>query len=407
MLVDPYTFPIEPLLAQIATDHPGLPVIGGLASAGGGPGLAALLSDGEVVREGAVGVTLAGVDVRPCVSQGARPIGPEMVITAAEGNVVHELASQPALERLKQAILELDPHDRALATQGLLLGIVVDENKPDYRRGDFLVRGLLGVDEESESISVGERVRVGQTIRMQVRDGASADEDLRETLARELRRAGRAAGGRPPLHLQRTGIAHVRGAGPRRVAARARITGRARRRVLLRRRDRTGRGSQLRARLHRDAGAVRVLSDVAPEGVVRVTAPNPSPMTLDGTNSYVVDGWVVDPGPADAGHLDAVLDAAGGAVKGVVLTHDHRDHSEGAPALVGARRRRVRWSARAEGERVGPFEVVATPGALPGQRLPGARRSLLHRATRSSGRAASSSRRAAGRSPPTSNRSGR
>ncbi len=190
MLVDPYTFPIEPLLAQIATDHPGLPVIGGLASAGGGPGLAALLSDGEVVREGAVGVTLAGVDVRPCVSQGARPIGPEMVITAAEGNVVHELASQPALERLKQAILELDPHDRALATQGLLLGIVVDENKPDYRRGDFLVRGLLGVDEESESITVGERVRVGQTIRMQVRDGASADEDLRETLARELHELG-------------------------------------------------------------------------------------------------------------------------------------------------------------------------------------------------------------------------
>jgi small ligand-binding sensory domain FIST len=195
MLVDPYTFPIEPLLAQIAADHPGLPVVGGLASAGGGPGLAALLSDGEVVREGAVGVTLADVDVRPCVSQGARPIGPEMVITAAEGNVVHELASQPALERLKQAILELDAHDRALATQGLLLGIVVDENKPDYRRGDFLVRGLLGVDEESESITVGERVRVGQTIRMQVRDGASADEDLRETLARELHELGKPPAG--------------------------------------------------------------------------------------------------------------------------------------------------------------------------------------------------------------------
>lgn len=187
MLVDPYTFPIEPLLGQLAEDHPGLPVIGGLASAGGGPGLAALLSDGDVVRQGAVGVALADVDVRACVSQGARPIGPEMVITAAEGNVIHELASRPALERLKQAIFELDAHDRSLATQGLLLGIVVDENKPEYERGDFLVRGLLGVDEEDESISVGERVRVGQTIRMQVRDGRSADEDLREALDRELR----------------------------------------------------------------------------------------------------------------------------------------------------------------------------------------------------------------------------
>lgn len=190
MLVDPYTFPIEPLLGQIGEDHPGLPVVGGLASAGGGPGLAALLCDGEVVRQGAVGVAMAGVDVRPCVSQGARPLGPEMVVTAAEDNVIHELASQPALERLKEAIAELGPRERTLAARGLLLGIVVDENKPEYERGDFLIRGLLGVDEEERSVRVGERVRVGQTVRMQVRDGASADEDLREALDRELHAAG-------------------------------------------------------------------------------------------------------------------------------------------------------------------------------------------------------------------------
>ena len=61
---------------------------------------------------------------------------------------------------------------------------MIDENRPEYGRGDFLIRGLLGVDEESGSISVGERVRVGQTVRLQVRDGESADEDLREALAR-------------------------------------------------------------------------------------------------------------------------------------------------------------------------------------------------------------------------------
>lgn len=193
ILVDPYTFPIEPLLAQMAEDHPGLPVIGGLASAGGGAGLAALLSDDGVVRHGAVGVAMAGVHVRPCVSQGARPVGPEMVVTAAEGNVIHGLASQPALARLREAIGELDVRDRALAARGLLLGIVVDENKPDYERGDFLVRGLLGVDEDEQTVSVGERVRVGQTVRLHVRDGESADEDLREALARE-----RAALERPP-----------------------------------------------------------------------------------------------------------------------------------------------------------------------------------------------------------------
>jgi small ligand-binding sensory domain FIST len=186
LLVDPYTFPVEPLLARLGADHPGLPVLGGLA-AGGGPGRGALVRDGEVARRGAVGVALHGVDVRCCVSQGARPIGPEMVVTAAEGNVIHGLASRPALERLTQAIEELDMEERMLAVRGLLLGVVIDENQPHYGRGDFLVRGLLGVDEEAGSITVGEQVRVGQTVRMHARDGRTADEDLRDALAAQLR----------------------------------------------------------------------------------------------------------------------------------------------------------------------------------------------------------------------------
>jgi small ligand-binding sensory domain FIST len=187
LLADPYTFPVEPLLAQLAIDNPGLPVIGGIASAGGGPGLGVLMHDGLVESEGAVGVALRGVDVRPLVSQGARPIGPEMVITAGEGNVIEQLASQPALERIKEAISELTSTERALAAQGLLLGIVIDPNQPEYKRGDFLIRGLLDVDDEDGTVTVGEQVRIGQTVRLQVRDGDSADEDLREVLDRELR----------------------------------------------------------------------------------------------------------------------------------------------------------------------------------------------------------------------------
>ena len=141
---------------------------------------------GEVVSEGAVGVALSGVDVRPCVSQGARPIGPEMTVTAAEGNVIEELASKPALARLQEAIAELDLAERAMAARGLLLGLVVDENQPDYERGDFLVRGLLDADGETGALRIGERVRVGQTVRMQVRDEDSADEDLRAALSRQV-----------------------------------------------------------------------------------------------------------------------------------------------------------------------------------------------------------------------------
>ena len=89
-------------------------------------------------------------------------------------------------------------------------------------------------------------------------------------------------------------------------------------------------------------------------------AANPSPLTLDGTNTYVAGGWVVDPGPADDEHLGAVLRAAGGEVAGIVLTHSHADHSEGADGL--ARRTGVEVVLPAGGDSVGPFRALATPG---------------------------------------------
>ena len=110
--------------------------------------------------------------------------------------------------------------------------------------------------------------------------------------------------------------------------------------------------------------------DRAPEGVVRVRAPNPSPLTLDGTNTYVVGGWVIDPGPDDAGHLERVLVAAaqgadtGAGLAGIVLTHDHADHSAGAETLSG-RAGGVPIVRPRDGDRVGPFRALATPGHSP------------------------------------------
>jgi glyoxylase-like metal-dependent hydrolase (beta-lactamase superfamily II) len=90
--------------------------------------------------------------------------------------------------------------------------------------------------------------------------------------------------------------------------------------------------------------------------VARVRAPNPSPLTLEGTNTYVVGAWVVDPGPLDEGHLDAVRTAAAGGIEGVALTHGHADHAEGAEALG------VPVTLPRDGETVGPFRALATPG---------------------------------------------
>ncbi len=181
VLADPYTFSAEALLEALNAERPGMPVLGGLASAATA-GSAALFRDGEVLDGGAVAASLDGIDVIPCVSQGATPIGPEMTITAASGNLIRELASKPAIERLRDGIADLDPREQTLAAQGLMLGIVIDENQPAYERGDFLVRPILGADPDSGGLAVGERVRIGQTVRMHVRDGATADEDLRQAL---------------------------------------------------------------------------------------------------------------------------------------------------------------------------------------------------------------------------------
>jgi small ligand-binding sensory domain FIST len=186
LLADPFTFPASGLLERLNEDRPAVPVVGGIAVGGNEAGSQALLLDGETHAGGAVGAVLRNVAVRTVVSQGCAPIGRDAVVTRAEGNVVYELAGQPAVARLKEEIEAL-PVDRQLqAARGLLAGLVIDENKPSYERGDYLMRGLLGADEGSGAIAVGERVRVGQTLRFHVRDADSADEDLRASLASAL-----------------------------------------------------------------------------------------------------------------------------------------------------------------------------------------------------------------------------
>jgi small ligand-binding sensory domain FIST len=188
-LCDPYSFPSELLLEAVERARPRAPVLGGLASASFAGGTM-LLRDGEVHSEGAVAARLSGVEVLPCVSQGAAPVGAEMAITAAEGNTIAELAGKPAMERLGEVIASLPERERQLAAAGVLLGIVIDENRPEYERGDFLVRPIIGADRESGAVVTGERVRLGQTVRLHVRDAASADEDLREALRAQAQALG-------------------------------------------------------------------------------------------------------------------------------------------------------------------------------------------------------------------------
>jgi small ligand-binding sensory domain FIST len=194
LLSDPYSFPTDAVLDGIADAAPGVPVLGGLSSARSPLGEAVLFSDDRVREEGAVGVCLNGVELLPCVSQGAAPLGREMTVTAAEDNVIYELAGRPAVQAIEQAVAELGLEERALVAAGLLIGIVIDGGKPEYEQGDFLVRGVTGADPASGAITVGAAVTPGEVVRLHARDARSADEDLR----RELRLRAAAIGGQRP-----------------------------------------------------------------------------------------------------------------------------------------------------------------------------------------------------------------
>ncbi len=194
LLPDPVSFPLDGLLAELTTHAPGVPILGGVASAGTEEGRTTLFAGEEVHQNGAVGVRLDGVQMLPLVSQGARPIGPELTITSADGQIIHELAGRSALLKLREVVDGLDPVDQAVLGQGLLLGIVVEPGKPEYVQGDFLVRNLLGADPDTGALAVGTVVRPGQVVRLHVRDAASATRDLRDALG--LRRT--ALGGVPP-----------------------------------------------------------------------------------------------------------------------------------------------------------------------------------------------------------------
>lgn len=86
----------------------------------------------------------------------------------------------------------------------------------------------------------------------------------------------------------------------------------------------------------------RIVATTASANVYLLRAENPSPMTLSGTNSYLVaaagEVWVIDPGPADPRHIGALADAARklGRPAGVALTHEHGDHSDGVEPMIAA-----------------------------------------------------------------------
>jgi small ligand-binding sensory domain FIST len=184
LLADPFSFPVEAVVDDVTGREPTLTVVGGLASAATGPGGNRLVADDVVLAGGAVGLLLPpGLGTRSVVSQGCRPVGEPLVVTKASGAMIDEIAGVPALDRLLLQADAATPGDRRRMNDGLHIGIVLDERKHTFERGDFLIRAVLGADRDRGAVAVGAEVAVGSTVQFQVRDAETADEDLRVLLA--------------------------------------------------------------------------------------------------------------------------------------------------------------------------------------------------------------------------------
>jgi small ligand-binding sensory domain FIST len=198
LLADPFTTPIARLLEAVAScggEGRPTPVFGGLASGASQPGHNVLIVNNQAGASGAVGVSIAGsVDVDCLVSQGCRPIGPPLVVTRARQNVILELGGRKAIESVQEIASDLSEAERALLKKGLLIGIVINEYKDRFGRGDFLIRNVVGFDQKSGGIAVADHMRTGQTVQFHVRDAATATEDLHLLLdAQELKDPAAAA----------------------------------------------------------------------------------------------------------------------------------------------------------------------------------------------------------------------
>jgi len=182
VFLNPFTLNIEGWLKQWNQAYPQVPIFGSVAGGIEGDPEAWVLCDAGVVP-GGVALALTGdFSVQAVVSQGCKPIGEPLTVTQAERNVLLTLGSRPAYEVLSDAYKELTDTEREQARNHLFAGLAVSEYLDEYKRGDFLVRNIIGADPKSGAVAINAVPRVGQTLQYQLRDSRMASEELRRLL---------------------------------------------------------------------------------------------------------------------------------------------------------------------------------------------------------------------------------
>ncbi len=188
VFLNPFSVNVESWLKQWNQAYPGLPIFG--ARAGGVPGDPdAWVFCNDRVVPGGVALALEGdIAVHSVVSQGCKPIGEPLTVTQADRNVLLTLGSRPAYDVLCEVYKDLSDAEREQARGHLFAGLAMSEYLEEYKRGDFLVRNIIGADPKSKAVAINGMPRVGQTLQYQLRDSPAASEELRRLLREQAAR---------------------------------------------------------------------------------------------------------------------------------------------------------------------------------------------------------------------------
>jgi small ligand-binding sensory domain FIST len=107
-----------------------------------------------------------------------------MFVTKCQRNMLAELDGRKSLDVLRDLFATLSEADRKIFRHSLFLGIVMMDHLQEYRQGDFLIRNLVGVDQESGTIAVGAQLRENMVVQFHLRDAKTSADDLDALLAR-------------------------------------------------------------------------------------------------------------------------------------------------------------------------------------------------------------------------------
>jgi small ligand-binding sensory domain FIST len=195
VLADPFAGDAERWIAALDRAYPKSVKIGGIASAGQHPGNNWLYLGSEIHQSGVIGVALSGnVCIDSVIAQGCRPVGHPMFVTRARDNLLIEVDGEPPVEVLQELFEEADQREQALFQSSLFLGIEMRSTQTEYHQGDFLIRNLIGGEEDSGALYVAAALHETQVVQFHLRDAQTASDDLDRRLQASAAQLGDAEG---------------------------------------------------------------------------------------------------------------------------------------------------------------------------------------------------------------------